>query len=377
MCSLLKAIYRLKQATCHWYQNLGSIFISLGYQQLAVDQAVFYKLLPQAKQSIVVAMHVDDCTIAASTVCLVKDLKAGLSHHIKVTDLSELHWMLSIQIRRNHEARTISISQHSYIDSILHWYHFTDVKPLSTPMDTQVCLTSEQAPLTPSKFAVMHNMPYHEAVGALNWAALAMRPDIVFAIAMVACFGANPGPTHWEAVKQIFCYLAGMHDLCLSYGEMCRVLKGYADTDGLMAKDWHAILGYMFLIDGSAMLWSSKQQEIILLSTMESEYIAAMHSIKEGLWLKSLLSEIFSTFSSPITLFSDNQAAIALTHDHQCHMHTKHIDVRYHWIHWVVEEGALCLIYCPTNDMVADALTKVLPSPKVKHFTTCLRLHAK
>ena len=99
--------------------------------------------------------------------------------------------------------------------------------------------------------------------------------------------------------------------------------------------------------------------------------------MKEGLWLKSLLSEVFGPFTHPITLFSDNQAAIALTHDHQYHARTKHIDVQYHWIRWVVEEGALRLVYCPTDNMVADALTKALPSPKVKHFATCLSLCVK
>ena len=105
--------------------------------------------------------------------------------------------MLSIQVQCNHEAQTISISQHSYIDSILCHYHFTDIKLLLTPMDTQVHLTSEQAPLTPSEFAAMCDMPYCKAVGMLNWAALTMRPDITFAIATVAHFGTNPRPTHW------------------------------------------------------------------------------------------------------------------------------------------------------------------------------------
>jgi len=51
--------------------------------------------------------------------------------------------------------------------------------------------------------------------------------------------------------------------------------------------------------------------------------------------------------------------------------------MQYHWICWVVEEGALRLIYCPTDNMVADVLTKALPSPKVKHFAACLGLHTK
>jgi hypothetical protein len=51
--------------------------------------------------------------------------------------------------------------------------------------------------------------------------------------------------------------------------------------------------------------------------------------------------------------------------------------MRYHWIRWIVKQGMLRLIYCPTNDMVADMLTKVLPSAKVKHFTAGLGLRAK
>ena len=66
--------------------------------QSAVDQAVFFKLIPQSKHLIVVAVHVDDCTITASTTCLVEDLKARLTCHVKVTNLGKLHWILSIQI---------------------------------------------------------------------------------------------------------------------------------------------------------------------------------------------------------------------------------------------------------------------------------------
>jgi hypothetical protein len=168
-----------------------------------------------------------------------------------------------------------------------------------------------------------------------------------------------------------------MRDLWLTYGEVSTPLEGYADANGSMAEDRHAISGYAFLIDGGAVSWSSKQQEIVSLSTTESKYVAAMHGGKEALWLCSLISEVFGPITSPTTLFSNNQAAIALTCDHQYHPHMKHIDVRYHWIRWVVEKGSIRLVYCPMDDMVANALTKVLPSAKVKHFATSLGLRAK
>ena len=135
-----------------------------------------------------------------------------------------------------------------------------------------------------------------------------------------------------------------------------------------------AISGYAFLIDGGAVSWSSKKQEIVLLSTTESKYVAATHAAKEALWLCSLIAELFALLAQPVTLFSDNQSAIALAKNHQYHAHMKHIDVRFHFIHWVVDDRKLHLIFCPTNNMVADTLTKALPSPKVKHFAAELGL---
>ena len=147
------------------------------------------------------------------------------------------------------------------------------------------------------------------------------------------------------------------------------------DADRSMSKDQKAILGYVFLIDSGAMSWALKKQEIISLSTTKSEYVATMHVMKEALWLCLFIEEVLVPLDKPITLFSDNQSAIALTKDHQYHTHTKHINIHFHFIHWVVDDSKIHLVFCPTNDMITNTLTKVLPSPKVKHFAVKLRLH--
>jgi hypothetical protein len=134
------------------------------------------------------------------------------------------------------------------------------------------------------------------------------------------------------------------------------------------------LTGYAFLIDGGAVSWCTKKQEVIALSTTEAEYVTITHTTKEALWLRTLIKELFGEIKGPTTLYSDNQSAIALTKDHQHHMRTKHIDIRFHFIQWIIEEGKVRLIYCPTVDMLADLLTKALPTAKVKHFAAALGL---
>ena len=185
--------------------------------------------------------------------------------------------MLSLEIKCNWEAWTIHLSQCAYIDLILCHFHFDDLKPLSMPIDTSFQLTAEQAPASTAEHAIRHHVPYCKAVRALNWAALATCPNITFAISTIACFTSNPRPAHWEAVKQIFHYLAGMCNLWLLYGETLQALEGYADTNSSMAKDRHAITSYTFLTDGGAVSWFSKHQEIVSLSTTKSEYVTATY----------------------------------------------------------------------------------------------------
>jgi transposase InsO family protein len=169
---IIKMLYSLKQSGRRWYQKLTSIFTSLGFKRCSVDEAIFFKVDMCKGELTITAVHVDDCTIAATSICLIEELKASLCQHVEVTDLGELHWMLSIEIKRDCEASTIHLSQHAYIDAILHRYNFANLKPLATLMDVQVRLSSEQAPVSMAECTIMRDMPYHKAVGALNWAAL-------------------------------------------------------------------------------------------------------------------------------------------------------------------------------------------------------------
>jgi len=151
---------------------------------------------------------------------------------------------------------------------------------------------------------------------------------------------------------------------------------GYTDADGSSQDHRRAISGFAFIIDGGTISWSSRKQELVALSTAEAEYIAATHATKEGIWLQRLIGELYNVVITPTTLYCDNQAALTLATTDNFHARTKHIDIRFHFIRHSVETGAFKLIYCPTDDMVADILTKALPGWKVKGHTAALGLRS-
>ena len=117
---------------------------------------------------------------------------------------------------------------------------------------------------------------------------------------------------------------------------------------------------------GGAVTYSSKKQGSVALSTTESEYMALLHALKEQIWILRFLKEIGYDASNQNIIYCDNQSAIALAHNPEHHARTKHIDIQYHFIRNCVENGTTRLEYCPTEDMVADGLTKALGPERQK-----------
>ena len=77
---------------------------------------------------------------------------------------------------------------------------------------------------------------------------------------------------------------------------------------------------------------------------------------------------------NPIIIFEDNQSAIAMSCNRQFHGHSKHFDIKYHYVRDQVTKGTFKLKYCPTTEMVADLLTKRLPQDQFMKLRKMIRL---
>ena len=114
---------------------------------------------------------------------------------------------------------------------------------------------------------------------------------------------------------------------------------------------------------------------------------------KEAVWLRSLLNELdtptFSSSPNPsgspsttpgntplyaVIIHCDNQGAVALAKDPQAHARSKHIDIQWHYQREKVDDGSVILKYIPTDQQIADGLTKPLSKDKFLAFRNALGL---
>ncbi len=141
----------------------------------------------------------------------------------------------------------------------------------------------------------------------------------------------------------------------------------YSDADhGGNPDNGHSTSGWLVKVGTGPIAWSSKLQKIVTLSTTEAEFVAAVSAGQQVMWLRTLLLEFGYNFTSPSTLFIDNQSAIAVAKNPAHHGRMKHLDLQFFWLCDVVDEKHIAVKHIGTNDMPADILTKSLSHQKVK-----------
>eukprot|EP00253_Pinus_taeda_P034361 PITA_34361 len=111
-------------------------------------------------------------------------------------------------------------------------------------------------------------------------------------------------------------------------------------------------------------LWISRKQQSIALSSAEAEYMAACLASCEAIWLCKMLFGLFGQALRPSVIYCDNKSCIKLTENAIFHDRAKHIEIKYHFIRDYVQKGVVKLEYISTNEQVANIFTKALPRGK-------------
>jgi len=205
---------------------------------------------------------------------------------------------------------------------------------------------------------------YKQIVGSLMYLT-ATRLDIMYAVSLISRYMENPKEIHLLAAKRIFRYLQGTADFGLLYkkGEHSD-LMGFTNSDYAGDQDDRkSTSGYVFMLGTGAVSWSSKKQPIVTLSTTEAEFVAAASCACQAIWLRRILEEIQFKQQGATSIYCDNSSTIKLSRNLVLHGRSKHIDVKYHFLRDLAKDEVINLIFCRSEDQVADIFTKPLKTP--------------
>ncbi|KAH7852964.1 hypothetical protein Vadar_031538 [Vaccinium darrowii] len=375
VCRLKKSLYGLKQSPRQWYKRFDSFMLGQKYTRSQFDHCVYFKQLAD-KSFIYLLLYVDDMLVACKSKVEINRLKVQLNKEFEMKDLGEARKILGMEIQRDRVKGTIHLTQQQYLKKVLERFGVGkgNSKPVSVPLAPHFKLSASLSPSSEEERKYMTNVPYASLVGSLMYAMVCTRPDLAQAVSMVSRYMHDPGKVHWQAAKWILRYILGTVNLGLKFEKRISVdhlVAGFVDSDYAGDLDKRrSTTGYVFTMAGGPVSWRCTLQSTIALSTTEAEYMAVTEAIKEAIWLQGLVTDL-GVEQEHVTVYCDSQSAIHLAKNQVHHSRTKHIDVRFHFIREVIEDGEVLLEKIGTVDNPADMLTKVVTGVKFKH---CLDL---
>ena len=315
-------------------------------------------------------MYVDDLLIVSDSLEWIASAKRAIGEQFRMTHFGEAKFILGMDIVRNREAGTISLSQEQYTKEILEKYGMLDSTPSKISMapthyrDGEVASDQDKEALSP---------PEHETfraiLGLVNFLCMCTRPDIAFAVSVISRRQTAPTQLHMKQLKRLLRYLNGTRPMGITYG---RPSQDYAnDIKVFSDSDWAADTttrrsqsGEVVMLNGGAVSWTSKQQEVVALSTTEAEYVAVSRAGQSAVHFRQLMHDVHQRQRGPTTVYEDNEGAVKLANNPMASNRTKHIDIKHHYIRELVDAKTVAVVSVGTTDMLADGLTKALPEPK-------------
>lgn len=203
------------------------------------------------------------------------------------------------------------------------------------------------------------------------------RPDIAFVVGQLSKHNANPRKGYLRAAKRVVRYLKGTMHMGLVFGRESNNrlprnpppygLTGYADSNFAEdPEDRKSVMGHCFFLNGAVVSWSIKKQRTVSTLTTEAEYIALGHVAREAVWIRRFINEMELKTVEGVTLHGDNEMSIALTKNAESQHRTKHIDVQHHYIRELVNKKELTVKWVPGSEMLADGMTKGLPTETIR-----------
>mgnify|MGYP000644214090 CR=1 FL=1 len=221
---------------------------------------------------------------------------------------------------------------------------------------------------------------YRSVIGKLNFLEKSTLCDISYAVHQAVRFASNPRQSHATAVKRIVKYLLKTRDKGLIMNPQQHSFDCWVDAD--FVGNWDKVnadvdpstaksrTGFILMYGGCPLVWSSKLQREIALSTTEAEYNTLSESLRHVIHLMALTDEAkrigWTVTDKPpavhCKVFEDNSGAVEWSRLPKMRPRTKHLCVKMHHCREHLRLGKISNHKVPTAFQLADKATKAQPA---------------
>lgn len=372
VCKLNQSLYGLAPAARIWYDTLTNYLHLIGFRVCNYDPGLF---IHGERSHLYLTSHVDDFKIVAANAADSQWVIDALSSRFELKDMGQIkHYLgMDVQIRPD----GIFLGQEAYTIEFIQSFGMEAAHAHKTPLDSGLIIDDEPD-------VEINTREYQRGTGCLQWLAMKTRPDIAHTACLLAQYNSGPTRKCWNALMHTIRYLRGSAYRGLFFPRRNQQVNdalipvGYSDSDWAGSNAGRkSIGGYVFLLAGSPISWQAKKQTCVATSSNEAEYMAASEAAKEACWIRRVFGECVRFQQEPtlpaLSLNMDNQGAIALTSSEGT-KRSKHIDIRFHHIRDLQQQGVLAVRGIQSRDMAADGLTKILRTEAFERFLSLISM---
>ena len=337
-------------------------FISLNYICLFVNNCVFVHFI-----DIILSIYVDDFLLINFTINDIDKIKIDLNKRFRIKNFDEIHFYFEVKIIKNRINRVMWLTQRTFTKQFVKNCDFENCKSTSISMKSYSFKTNIH---NDEMYQTSKNEKhfFRKIIEFDQWFTWIIRSNIVVTINKFSKYVCNSTSIHMHVVR----YLSSISNLNLRFESKTNhneKLMNYTDASYAECENISR-----FTFDYVFMLWNDfvshffKRQNIVVISTIEVEYIDQCNANKEIYFLIVVFDALKYLIENFIDLRADNQVVIALTYNLVNHQRTKHIAVKYHKIRKLMIEEVIKLIYINIKNMMIDDLIKFFTFALFRRF---------
>jgi hypothetical protein len=243
-------------------------------------------------------------------------------------------------------------------------------KPATTPAKKDLFEINTKSPSLEKKKAER----FHSVVAKLLYISKRGRIDIQLAIAFLCTRVSCPTDEDWTKLKRVLQYLGRTIDDTLILGADClTIMKTWVDASYGVHADMKSHTGGAMSLGRGTIMCKSTKQKLNTKSSTEAELVGASDFLPNTIWAKMFLGSQGYEVQENL-LLQDNQSAMKLETNGRasCGQKSRHIDIRYFFMKDRIKTENITIVYCPTEEMLADFFTKPLQGSLFDKFKRVL-----